>query len=330
MGRANWLRYFKLTVAVDGTNTTALDLSNFRVRFTISQAVVGKPTTADIFVYNVAKSTVDSIQLVENQSVGASGIRVIIEAGYEDDHAVVFQGDLWWKSVGRENETDTFMRLIAATGDKAHQYAVVNASIPKGATQEQIFNVVAKSMADKGVPSGTGIPQEVATVTKLPRGKVLYMMSAKAMQGLADTNNFLWGYGTNGLIAIPKTPTFDQSQDVVVLTSETGLIGRPKMTVNGVELQCLINPRIDVGTFIQIDNRSVQRDAYDTAVKADIMKNAATTDSMLSADGLYQVIAREFVGDTRGTEWYANLIASGVNAEVKPMTPTAYSTFANY
>lgn len=328
MEYSQWLRYFKLTVAVDGSNTEALDLSDFRVRFSITQAVLGKPTTADITVYNVSKSTVDRIQVPTNQSVGNRRLKVIIEAGYQDEHATIFQGDLWWKSTGRESETDTFMRLIAATGDRAHQYAVVNAAIPAGATQAQVFSVVAQSMAEKGVEC-PGIPQELATTVKLPRGKVMYGMSAKAMQGLADTNNYLWGYGSNGLVAIPKTPSYDERSDVVVLTSQTGLIGRPKLTVNGVELQCLLNPRVDVGSYILIDNRSVQRDAFDTSYQADIMKNVATEDSMLSADGLYRVISREVVGDTRGTEWYLNLIAEGVNAAVKPMTPTVLNSFTN-
>lgn len=323
-----WLRFFRLTVAVDGSNTEALDLSEFRVKFSISQAVIGKPTTADIFVYNVSQDTINAIQIPSNQAVGHKQLKVIIEAGYQEDHSMIFQGDLWWKSVGRENETDTYMRLIAATGDKAHQYAVVNAAIPRGATQEQVFDAVAKSMAEKGVPC-SGIPKELATTSKLPRGKVLYGMSAKAMQGLADSNNFLWGYGTNGLVAIPKEPTYDPNEDVIVLTSETGLIGRPKLTVNGVELQCLLNPRLDVGSLVQIDNRSVQRNAYDTSATANIQANVATSDAMLSADGLYKVLSRDFVGDTRGNEWYATLLCYGVNAEVKPMAPSTFSTFPN-
>lgn len=327
MDYSQWLRYFKLTVATNEENIEAIDLSEFRVRFSISQAVLGKPTTADIFVYNVAKETVDRIAVAANSDDAIEkGLSVIIEAGYQESHSVIFKGDLWWKTVGRESETDTFMRLIASSGDRAFNYSMVNASIAKGATQEQIFDVVQKTMQEKGV-SPTKMPPGLDT--KLPRGKVLYGMSSKAMQSIADSNGFRWSIGSDGIIAIPKTPEYTDDSEVIILNSDTGLIGRPKLTVNGVELQCLLNPSIDVGTLIQIDNRSIQRNAYDTAVKADIMANAATTDAFVSADGIYQVYSREFVGDTRGNDWYANILCYGVNAAQRPMTPNVLNTYPN-
>lgn len=322
-----WIRYFRLTVAVDGANSEALDLSDFRVRFSVSQALAGKPTTADITVYNVGSDTINAIKTPTNDTLRTNRLAVILEAGYEDDHAIIFNGNLWWKASGRENGTDTFMRLIAATGDRASQYAVVNASIPKGATQSQIFAIVAKSMQEKGVQP-CNMPVEMATA--LPRGKVLYMMSERAMQGIADTNNFLWGYGTNGLVAIPKEPTYDTGEEVVVINTKTGMIGRPELTVDGVNVQCLLNPRIDVGTLIQLNNATIQKNAgFDTSYSREAFnRNLAAGDAMLDSDGIYQVYSREFVGDTRGNDWYANLRCMSVNA-VKPQNPTAYSTFPN-
>ena len=76
-----WLRYFRLVVAVDKDNQQAIDLSEFRCKFRISQAVIGKPCTAEITVYNVSQETVNRLgigtNVIENQ-----GMRVIIEAGY--------------------------------------------------------------------------------------------------------------------------------------------------------------------------------------------------------------------------------------------------------
>ena len=79
---AKWLRYFRLYVATDNDNKEALDLSDFRVKFRISQQLVGKPCTAEITVYNVAKSTVDRIHIDPNATYDPKNkLQVIIEAG---------------------------------------------------------------------------------------------------------------------------------------------------------------------------------------------------------------------------------------------------------
>ncbi len=321
-----WLRYFRLIVATDGSNTDALDLSDFRVTFHISQAMVGKPCTAEIKVYNVSQATIDRIEVPTNAVVGHKRLKVIIEAGYQEDHSMIFQGDLWWKSTGRETTTDTYMMLVAATGDRAHQYAVVNKSIPKGATQEQIFDAVAQSMKDKGVDV-TKKPTFMAG--KLPRGKVLYSMGSNAIQQLSSTNGFEWGYGAGGIVTIRKDQTYDKNEDVIVLNARTGLIGRPTVTVDGVEATCLLQPRIDLGSLVQIDNAAIQSGVYDTSVQADIMANQAVTGAMLSADGLYRVLGREHIGDTRGNDWYTKIICAGVNASQQPMTQTALTNIPN-
>ena len=322
-----WLRYFRLIVATDGRNDEALDLSDFRVTFNISQAMVGKPCTADIKVYNVSQETVDKIEVPTNAVVGSKRLKVIIEAGYQEDHSMIFEGDLWWKSTGRENSTDTYMQLVAATGDRAHQYAVVNASIPKGATQEQIFDTVAQAMKEKGV-SVTKRPDFMDG--QLPRGKVLYAMGSSAMQGLASTNGFEWGYGAGGIVTIRKDQTYDRNEEVIVLNAGSGLIGRPTVTVDGVEALCLLQPRIDLGSLIQIDNATIQKGGvYDTSYKADLMANISVTDAMLSADGLYRVLGREHFGDTRGNDWYTKIICSGVHAAQQPMTTTVLTNTPN-
>ena len=99
-----WLRYCRLTVStesVEGTNEQmiqAIDLSEFRIRFLVDQACVGKPTTAEITVYNIANSTIDLIPGATNQDIRSRNILVTLEGGYQSNHAIIFQGELWWKT----------------------------------------------------------------------------------------------------------------------------------------------------------------------------------------------------------------------------------------
>lgn len=325
-----WLRYCRLTVStesVEGTNEQmiqAIDLSEFRIRFLVDQACVGRPTTAEITVYNLAKSTIDLIPGATNQDIRDRNILVTLEGGYQSNHAIIFQGELWWKTTGRENETDTYLALVCASGNRNQGYAVVNTSIPKGATQQDILNIVAKSMTEKGV-SVANKPTLMAT--KLPRGKVIYKMTKDAMDGLGDTNNFDWYIGTNGLVTVPKDTSFDPNTEAIVLNATSGMVGRPKLTTLGVNVDCLMNPLIDVGTVIRINNSEIIRENYDTSMGA-VSENYHRTDLYEGADGFYRVIARQHIGDTRGNDWYTSLICVAV-VGTQPLTPGVNNFFPN-
>ena len=325
-----YLRYCRLTVTTEGVTgeneheIEAIDLSEFRIKFLVDQACVNKPTTAEITVYNVSKSTIDKIPAPTNQATRDKNIIVTLEGGYQSNHAIIFQGELWWKTTGRENETDTYLTLVCASGSRNQNYAVVNASIPKGATQQDILNIVAKSMSDKGV-SVANKPTLMAT--QLPRGKVIYKMSRDAMQGIADTNNFDWYIGTNGLVAVQKDNSFDPNTEAIVLNATSGMVGRPKLTTIGVDVECLMNPLIDVGTIVQINNGQIIRENYDTTMGA-VRENYHRTNLYEGADGFYRVIARQHVGDTRGNDWYTSLICVAV-VGTQPLTPAVNNFFPN-
>lgn len=325
-----WLRYCRLIVStesVEGTNEQmiqAIDLSDFRIRFLVDQACVGKPTTAEITVYNIANSTIDLIPGATNQDIRNRNILVTLEGGYQSNHAIIFQGELWWKTTGRENETDTYLTLVCASGSRNQGYAVVNASIPKGATQQDILNIVAKSMTEKGV-SVANKPTLMAT--KLPRGKVIYKMTKDAMEGLADTNNFDWYIGTNGLVTVPKDSSFDPNTEAILLNVTSGMIGRPKLTTLGVNVDCLMNPLIDVGTIVHINNNEILRENYDTSMGS-VRENYHRTTLYEGADGFYRVIARQHIGDTRGNDWYTSLICVAV-VGTQPLTPSVNNFFPN-
>ena len=94
--------------------------------------------------------------------------------------------------------------------------------------------------------------------------------------------------------------------EAVVLTAETGLIGTLEQTQEGITLRCLLNPRLRIGGRVKLDNESVKRAQTP-------LKMAATWPPRLDDDGLYRIIKAEFVGDTHGNDWYANLVCIGMD-----------------
>ena len=316
MAKKTWLRYFKLTVQMASGSESAIDLSDFRVKFHVTQAITGRPSTAEITVYNVSDETSNRIEVPANAAVNDRQLRVILEAGYQSNHGVIFQGDLWWKSSGRESETETFMRLIASTGDRAYQYGVVNQSFPAGATQGDELEAVIKAMTEKGIGSA-GTP--ALAKEALPRGKVMYGMARDALQDVADANGLLYAYTDRGIRFSPKQGEDKaESGRVIVLNAASGLLDRPVLTVNGVQVKALLNPELEVGRIIQIDQSSLQNQDWSTAYAE---MNYAATEQMMNADGLYTVYSREFTGDTRGDDWYSDLVCTAYNNELGAITP---------
>jgi hypothetical protein len=93
------------------------------------------------------------------------------------------------------------------------------------------------------------------------------------------------------------------------------MIGAPQQTNEGVNVKCLLNPNIKIGGRIQIDNASIQ--AF--KINLSVPNSAANIPAPLTADGVYYVLVAEHSGDTRGVEWYSNLICLNIDVTTNPI-----------
>lgn len=92
--------------------------------------------------------------------------------------------------------------------------------------------------------------------------------------------------------------------EAVVLSAGTGLIGTPKANDKGIEIKCLLNPRLRIGGRVRLDNAG----AGEAGLKAGTGREPRDVH-----DGLYRILSITFSGDTRGTDWYATLSCVGID-----------------
>lgn len=323
-----WLRYCRLTIIRnEGEFRKEIDLSGFRVRFRVTQALASRPCSAEITIFNVSSAVANAIADPTTNFVRSSHQEVILEAGYKEKHTIIFRGDLWWKSVGRESETDTFLRLIAATGDRAHQNATTSASIPKGSSQKDVAEKVVSTMDPYGVKF---VETPELMQARLLRGKTIFKMSRDALQDVADSNGFDWAYTNAGIATVPKEGALKNAEKVIVLDASSGLLDRPEITVDGLKMRALLNPDLEWGRLVQVKSDTVQRMSYSTETSSSAVESNRTANGeTLDYDGIYIIKSREFVGDTRGDEWYADLLCIAYNPAARPVSPTPYSTIPN-
>lgn len=298
-----WIRRVSLVV---GTATgKGLDLSALRVKFTIWSATTQSPKHTIIRVYNVSDATAKSVQEEFKQ--------VFLQAGYDDNFGLIFSGAIKQVREGRESATDTFIDLIAADGDEAYNWSVVNTTLAAGWSQTDFHRAVLQSMAQYGIAAGFS---PAFAPTQLPRGKVMYGMARDHMRQLAGSAGSHWAVQDGQLNMVPINGFVPG--EAVVLTAATGMVGMPIQTVDGIIVKCLLNPNIKPGSRIKIDNASVQKASLSVDYKA------TNYFPSLDNDGFYKVFAMSQTGDTRGQDFYTEMICKGVNGTA-PLT----STFTN-
>jgi hypothetical protein len=276
---------------VSGAAGDGLDLSGLTVNFSIKKTDGQTPNTAAIKVYNLSADTQSRIQ--------KEFTRVTLQAGYKGNYGVVFDGNVKQYSTGTENGTDTFLSINAADGDKAYNFAVVNATLAAGAKQRDQIEQSVKTM--KGLGVDIGYEADETNGEALPRGKVMYGMARDYIKGSATSSGCSWSIQDGKIQVIPLTGVLPTT--ATVLTPKSGLIGTPEQTTDGVKFRCLINPQIVVGGAIQIQQRDIKTQQIETQPAAK-ETGKDKVDNRLSGSGFYRVLTLNINGTTRGNDWY--------------------------
>lgn len=285
---------------------STIDLSDMHFKFRTAQQDVESPNNCTIRIYNLAQGTVDSITKFEYD-------RVVLQAGYAAGaFGVIFDGTIKQFKIGRENATDTYLDLLCADGDLAYNFAIVNKTLAAGSSPADRVKAAIDSMAQKGAAPGH---QMSYTGGVLPRGKVLFGMARALLRQEAESQLASWSID-NGRINIIPLKGFKPGE-AVVLTAQTGLIGLPEQTLDGVRAQSLLNPRIEVASLFKIDNASINRiqQQNGSTLPAPAFNTYAGIQNLahVAADGLYRAFVVEHEGDTRGVAWYSHLVGLAVN-----------------
>ena len=289
-----------------GKDGSALDLSALRFSFAVRRGDIETPNSADIRVYNLSDATAKKImQLLPTPEF----TRVVLQAGYDGNFGVIFDGTIKQIRHGRESQTDTYLDISAADGDSAYNFAVSAVSLAAGSKPADHIAAILQDMAKKGVSQGYSpdLPGN-----PLPRGKVIYGMSRDALRGVARNTSSAWSIQDGKVDFIPLTSY--KPGEVAVINSTTGMIGLPEQTQNGIRIKTLLNPNLKIGQAVQINNASVQQYRYNLALKQTAQNLMAQNVLKTDADGVYYVMVANHSGDTRGNDWYTDLICLSIDA----------------
>ncbi|SER19080.1 hypothetical protein SAMN05216522_113107 [Rosenbergiella nectarea] len=329
---ANWIRHFEIQIFdKDGKG---ISLTNLKVTFEIQKqpATIFNGFVGDFKIYNLSPTT-------QNILLGQEYTRIRVIAGYkgnpdeygdypDENIGLIFNGDIRFSIAGQDKITDSWVRLQCLDSWEGHMKAAVSTTIAAGWTFNDVFRVAMNSYAPYGITAG-----EVITFpdTVFPLAKTLHASTNEIINDLARQCDAHWWYEDNKVHIVKESKPID---NLVVLNADTGLIGRPQQTMGaGVNVRCLINPNIKLGGLIRLDQGSVYRTALTTEqiAKSPAHINTAEQDgniyvedlpggvgsqpAAINTDGDYFVGSIDYTGDTRGQNWYMDLLCLAKNAK---------------
>jgi hypothetical protein len=299
----NYLRACHIFIAALGKTYTC-DFDSIRLRFSIKQATVAVPNTATIRLTNMNRKSAE--QLCKNPS--SEGTFVSISAGYQGNEGMIFQGHIVRPIYGRENPTDTLCQILCTDGNQAMSHATVNKALPPGSTPKDHLNVAIQAMKKYGVNLGFVGPNVDLSTPTYPRSVSLFGMARQLIDDIAHSKGATWGI--QNLAVNMLKPSDSIPGGAFELNSQTGLIGMPTLTPDGVYVRTLINPQMKIDSLVHIDQSLIQGYLPSLGPTGEINPQfgSGAPIASIAADGIYRIVKIDVEGDTRGQPWYMDML----------------------
>lgn len=276
-----------------------------RIAFEVHQADRSAPGWARVRVFNVSEAGSAPALKV--------GAPVKISAGYGGQVSLIFSGQvLQARAKVRETPAEPNHALVVLAQDHgtARNFAVVNKTLSKGHTHLDRVKACLEPMQALGVKVGY-LDEAVLSKTKFPRGIALFGGAKDILRALCEGTNTSFSIQNGKAQVISNKGTLPGGP--VVLNGNTGLLGLPVQTIQGVEARMQLNGLVRPGGVVVIDSKDIQRGEFSPAYAA-AGQNEVLAGVQIAADGRYKVYVVEHYGDTRGATFETAIVCLSVGS----------------
>jgi hypothetical protein len=288
-------------------SSSALEPNALRVTFDICMTANQALWTGDISIYNLDPQTMGLI---------TQGAEVILSAGYQatGEPTEIWRGIVFQPTFERLDVVDFVLTLHCFNGLKEIVQNFVNTAAGPIETQ---WSIVQKAAQSAGINIAYLDPESSFTAQKLPRGKTLFGTPDRLFGQIATQNDMVTFYSAQGL-NMGKAKAASTAPDIIYApplavgqqpasneaSLTRSLIGSPQQTDFGASFRVLLDPRLQIKLplmQLQIDQAIIQQQT----------KAIGSPPSILTQDGIYLVAGVRHYGDSRGGEWYSEVIGAG-------------------
>ncbi len=263
------------------------------IQFEVSQSVGSYNNGfwfADIAIFGLNGPTTN---LVITQ-----GMTVRLDAGWQNGqpYGTIFEGTLYqplWERVDGINYKLT-LHCIVGLLEQVNNFCAF--SIAGGATQRDIVARMASTALNPLDASNVNIP--AANLTASSRGEVIFGQPSLYLEQIGkETQTSFWF--SNMAINIQSLLTAQTNVPTISYNANTGLVGTPQQTQDGVLIRVLLDPRLQLAGQINLDP---------SVTIAQLPRMQNTFPTVLDKDGNYGIMGLTHRGDSRGNVWQTEAI----------------------
>ena len=243
---ANFLRKVRVTFN-DGTILNPGDDTDpqIKISFQVERSLSGKANTASMSIWNLGSGL--------REALGKELDTFTIEAGYlptigGGNVGVIAKCNI--RDVKHERDgPDIVTNVNGGDGDKALRKAVLSKTWPAGTKGETVLRDLHKELAKHDIAQG-----EWKDLDRLPEFRRPHSMCstcARELDHLGRSGKSYWSIQNHVLEVVPGDGTIGQ---MIYVTPESGLIGSPCITDNGVTFKVMLNPEIAPGRPVYVSS----------------------------------------------------------------------------
>lgn len=239
-----------------------LQNSSLRVVFHVTKTLLKEPNTMKLDIYNLSDAS--------RSKMKAKGMAVSLEAGYinrnlgTNTRAVIFSGTS--RLCDHKHETAEWeTKVYCGDGEQLFQTERVVKSFASGAKLKDAIKFAAQQLTvnlgnlDSALDKG-GLPFET-----FAHGLAVNGNASDVLNTLLRTAGYAWSVQQGALVVVKNGEA--ATQEVVILSKDTGLIGSPEHTPphktkkqSFLVAKSLLNPKIRPGYLVRMDALNVKGD----------------------------------------------------------------------
>lgn len=237
-------------------NPGPVSVHEIKIEFSISKGISSSPNSAEIKLYNLAETT--------RNGMGKEFDAITLEAGYmppgeTGNVGIIFKGAV--RDVEHKREGTNIITTIACgDGDAAFRRATISKSYPSGTPVKDVIDDITKQMEAKGLSRGEFKYPEALEGKTFKRPYAACGSCVRELDTIGRGNGFYWSSQNETLELVPSDGFVGT---VALITPETGMIGTPAITDNGVRVAALLNPEIRPNRRVQIKSHTLEMNAQD-------------------------------------------------------------------